>query len=238
MGTQKVFAILSGPSGVGKGPLQEVVTKFYPGLIDAHPILCTSRPARQGEIHGKHYYFLPFGFIKSLDASPDFAVSPVRSDLQAIHLPQVEDLLQSNDLVFAEVYYTFGPALLQQATSRDFKSVRIFLLPLSYGASLEQLIAEMKAKLDRRGTDLPEEIENRASSAPDEIEKATHYTHCLVNPAGEDDASEWKCYATCGGKKQPGKVNSVQDLGPNARWLVETFVGILKGNILPGEYSR
>lgn len=238
MGTMKRFAILSGPSCVGKGPLQSAVQKLYPGLIDARPILCTSRPARKGETHGKDYYFLPESFIRSLEKSSDFVVSSVRTDWQAIHLPQVEELLQSNDLVFAEVYYTFGPVLLERVVTRRFESVRVFLLPLPLNTSSTHVVKVMKGKLVRRATDSPEKITDRCSSAPTEIEKASTYTHRLVNPSGEDDVAEWKSLGTCGGEKGQGDVNSIEDLGPNAIWLVKTFVKILNGELPPGDYSR
>ena len=238
MSNKKRFAILSGPSCVGKGSLQEAVRRLYPKLIDARPILCTSRPPRVGEVHGEDYYFLPATFIQSLDKSPDFVVSPVRSDWQAIHLQQIEDLLSSNNLVFAEVYYTFGPALLKRAVSRQFETVRIFLLPLPSTTPPGQVIEVMSAKLTRRATDPQERIYDRASSAPKEIEAANSYTHLLINPAGEDDIAEWKSFGTCGGEKGKGKVNSIEDLGPNAQWLVKTFVKILNGELAPGEYSK
>lgn len=238
MTSNKQFVILSGPACVGKGPLQAAVRKFYPGLIDAHPVLCTSRPPRKNEIHGKDYYFLPESFIRSLEKSSDFIVSPVRTDWQAIHLSQIEELLRTNDRVFAEVFYTFGPVLLERAATRQFENTRIFLLPLPYATPAEQVVKEMKMKLNRRGTDSKEKIDDRASSAPNEIEKAMMYTHRIITPVGEDDISEWKSLGTYGGGKGQGEVNSIEDLGPNAKWLVQIFVEIVKGKLPPGDYSR
>ncbi len=238
MGRKKRFVILSGPSGVGKGPLQEAVRKLYPGLIDCRPVLCTSRPPRRGEIHGKDYHFLPEAFIRSLASSPDFAVSPVRSDWQAIHLPEVDALLRKQRLVFAEVFYTFGPSLLKRARRRNFDSLRVFLLPLPSSAKQSQVIAEIRGKLTRRATDESKKIRDRANSAPKEIAKAKSYTHLLVNPAGEDDISEWRSLGRRKGRKGRGQVKCLADLGPNAKWLVQTFVKILKGKLPPGEYSR
>ena len=145
-------------------------------------------------------FFLPESSIRSLGKSPDFVVSSVRTDWQAIHLPQVEQLLQNNHLVFAEVYYTFGPALLERAATRGFESVRVFLLPLPLNTSPERVMEVMKGQLERRATESPEKIRDRSSSAPTEIEKASTYTHRLVNPAGEDDVAEWESLGTCGGE--------------------------------------
>lgn len=234
----KRFIILSGPSCVGKGPLQKVVNKLYKGLIEPKPVLCTSRSPRQGEQHGKDFYFLPEEFIRSLAKSSDFAVSPVRTDWQAIHLPQVEFLLHKNDLVFAEVYYTFGPVLLECVADKPFSSIRIFLTPVSLNTPRQQIITIVRNKLDRRGTDSEDKKKDRSESAPDEIEQAHSYTHRLVNPAGEDDVDEWKCFGTRDNKPGVGEVDSISDLGPNARWLAETFVEIVNGNLPPGDYQR
>ena len=234
----KRLVILSGPACVGKGPLQAAVNRLYPGLIDARPILCTSRPPRKAELHGKDYFFLPADFIRSLEAAPDFVVSPVRTDWQAIHLPQVETLLQANDIVFAEVFYTFGPVLLKRASSRQFDTISVFLHPLPLTAPQEHITATMHQKLSLRGTDPPDKVEDRAASAPQEMLQSMHYTHRVLNPAGEEDIEEWKSLGTRDGKKGRGEVNSLADLGPNAKWLVETFVTIARGGLPPGDYSR
>lgn len=234
----KRFIILSGPSCVGKGPLQKVVDKLYCGLIKAKPVLCTSRPPRQGEQHGKDFYFLPEDFIRSLVKSSDFAVSAVRTDWQAIHLPQVESLLQENHLVFAEVYYTFGPILLERVEDKPFSNIRIFLTPVPLDTPRQRIIRAVREKLDRRGTDSESKKKDRSESAPSEIEQAHSYTHRLVNPAGEDDIDEWKCFGTRNNKPGLGEVDSLSDLGPNARWLVETFVKIVQGELPAGDYRR
>jgi guanylate kinase len=232
----KRFVILSGPACAGKGPLQAALKKLYPAIISARPVLCTSRPPRPGEIHGKDYYFLPKGLIGSL--GKNFAVSPVRSDMQAIDLLQVKDLLKTHDVVFAEVFYTFGKTLKKHARSHDFKIISVFLLPLPLGTPDTQVIEEMQQKLTRRGTESPEKIKDRASSAPDEIRKAPEYTHRLLNPIGEDNIEEWKSFGTYHGKKGTDVVESLDDLGPNARWLVETFVKIIEGKLPPGDYQK
>jgi len=237
MTASKRFVMLSGPSCVGKGPLQAAVRKFHPGLIDARPILCTSRPPRKSEIHGEDFYFLPEDFIRSLAGSPDFAVSPVRTDWQAIHIPQVKELLRTRDVVFAEVFHTFGTVLRRRAASRQFKSIRVFLLPLPPETSHDEVIRVMKAKLRRRATDTRAKIADRSSSAPKEIKASASYTHRIVNSVGEDDVAEWKSLGTCGGKKGKGAVRTIRNLGPCARWLVRTFVRIVRGRLPPGDYS-
>jgi guanylate kinase len=238
----KVFLTLSGPSGVGKSPLEAAVNRLYPGLLAARPVLCHSRRPRvgRGEVHGQHYYFLPPALIRSLADDPDFLVARVRSEWQAIDLLQVADLLAQHELVYAEVFYTFGEPLSRLAAEGGFTTCRVFLLPVDWdpaakGAAIVEL---MRGKLTRRGTDAPAKIEERARFAPAEMEAAGGFTHRLINPAGEDDVDEWGEFGTRGGVPGERAIRRIEDLGPNARWLVETFVEIAGGRLGPGEYRR
>lgn len=49
--------ILSGPSGVGKTTVWETLHTNYTDRLEKI-ITTTTRPKREGEIEGKHYYFL------------------------------------------------------------------------------------------------------------------------------------------------------------------------------------
>ncbi len=162
----------------------------------------------------------------------------MRTDWQAIHLPEVEGLLGAKDLVFVEVFYTFGPELLQRAASRQFESIRVFLLPAPMTMPREEIIKMMRQKLERRDTDSRDKIADRSSSAPTEMENAPAYTHRIINPAGEDDVDEWGELGTCRGKSGSRPINTINDLGQDARWLVETFAKIVTGQLAPGDYQR
>lgn len=48
--------IVIGPSGVGKGTVISSLLKRHP--IFQFVLSFTTRPARLGEIHGQHYYFI------------------------------------------------------------------------------------------------------------------------------------------------------------------------------------
>jgi guanylate kinase len=232
----KRFVILSGPACVGKGSLQRAVERLYPDKLKARPVLCTSRPPREREVHGRDYYFLPAPFIKSLEPAPDFAVSRVRSDWQAIHLVQVEELLDANDLVFAEVFHTFGERLGAKARAKNVPVSSVFLVPAGPGTPNETIVRLMKSKLDRRNTDAEPKKKERSSDAPAEIANAVYYTHTLLNTAGEDDTEEWGECGTRDNKPGERKIHALDDLGPAAKWLVQTFVGILDGTVVSGLY--
>ncbi|KAF2077044.1 hypothetical protein CYY_001676 [Polysphondylium violaceum] len=48
--------VMTGPSGVGKGTLIDKLRKEYEGSF-GHIVSHTTRKPREGEVHGKHYYF-------------------------------------------------------------------------------------------------------------------------------------------------------------------------------------
>lgn len=227
----KKLVILSGPSCVGKGPLRQALARFHPEIRYAETVICNSRNPRlkksgSYEVHGKDYYFLPRGIFYQLD--PDrFIIGNVRSDIQAIDMDEVRDLLKMNDLVLIEAYHTLGQAVMEWAerqTDLDFSVISVMLVPLSEkeikaescrkGIDFRGVIYEtMKDKLTRRGEDSPAKIEERALSAYDELLAAEKYTDCIVNRAGEDARDEW----------------FGDTLGKEALRVLEEFVSILMG---------
>ncbi|KRX11233.1 P-loop containing nucleoside triphosphate hydrolase [Pseudocohnilembus persalinus] len=49
--------VLTGPSGAGKGTIIDFLLNYYPNKFELSVSL-TTRKARQGELHGVHYYFV------------------------------------------------------------------------------------------------------------------------------------------------------------------------------------
>jgi guanylate kinase len=178
---KKKLVVLSGPSCVGKGPLRRALRRYHPEIKFSELVLCNSRkPRLRGdintyEVHGIDFYFLPRALFEQLDRSR-FIVANVRSDIHAIDMMQVHELLEGNDLIVAEVFHTLGKSLMEWAKSQselDLEIRSVFLLPLSnkeidemareMNKTPEQVVYEvMKAKLQRRGEDPPQKIEERA----------------------------------------------------------------------------
>jgi guanylate kinase len=208
--SKKKIVVLSGPSCVGKGPLKQAVRRYHPEIKLAELVLCTSRKprfkaeTRTYEVHGIDFYFLPRSMFDQLDKNR-FIVANVRSDVQAIDISQVRELLEGYDIVLAEVFHTLGSALMDWVKSQsdlDFEVKNVFLLPLSHeeieeavktsNKPPEEIVYEvMKAKLERRAEDPPHKIEERARSAYKEMLASSFYTRIIVNHAGEDDRKEW-----------------------------------------------
>ncbi len=52
----KKLIVVSGPSGVGKGTIVKTLVKTREDVVES--VSCTTRAPRQGEVHGREYYFL------------------------------------------------------------------------------------------------------------------------------------------------------------------------------------
>jgi guanylate kinase len=207
------FILLSGPSCVGKGPLHQAFSKFYPepaGKLKKL-VLYNSRAPRPKEIDGKDYHFRKRQEIESWRGKESFAVLDVRGDLQAVDLEQVSQALAEGNL-----FYEGNPFVgrkLQGAFESKVDMLSIFLTPLAkdeilYLRSPNRNIAlpdfvtdVMRRKLLRRTQRqkgvlaLPdlENIERRAKSAYDELKEAWHFDHVIPNHDGED-SENWDAF--------------------------------------------
>lgn len=226
--------LLSGPSCVGKSPLDKALKKFYPELRNALQfiVLYNDRDIRPGETDGIDYYFRSRSFIESLRSKEQYVVIEVRGDLQALDLEELHGKLQQGD-VFFEGNPFVGHILLTHTALRDVKKLSVFMSPLSrdeilyfrssaVNVFLPDLLTDiMQKKLLRRTRkqkgeisrkDL-ENIEHRASSAYGELKKAHHFQYVIINHDGED-SENWDAF--------------YYPLG-DARKALEAFVSLVKG---------
>src|SRR5262245_42257694 len=94
--------ILSGPSCVGKSPLEKALDRFFPQLRQRLKklVLYNSRAPRPGEMDGKDYHFRTREHIEALRSQERYVVLDVRGDLQALDLEELSELLKKGDLLF------------------------------------------------------------------------------------------------------------------------------------------
>lgn len=206
--------ILSGPSCVGKSPLDRALAKLHPDIRGGlRPlVLYNSRSPRPAERDGVDYHFRTREYVEGLRGDPSFAVMDVRGDLQALDVGELKD-----DLCKGDVFFEGNPfigRLLQTSPSLSAVSrLSVFMAPLSRGeilflrdperdVNLEELVADvMRRKLLRRTQrqkgllskgDL-ETIERRCRSAYGELKEACHFQYVIPNHDGED-SENWDAF--------------------------------------------
>ncbi|MGC8744687.1 MAG: guanylate kinase [Verrucomicrobiia bacterium] len=206
------LVILSGPSGIGKSPLEKAIMKFFPDIKFNRLILYNSRLPRPGEVDGVDYYFRKREEIERFRNDNSFIVLDVRGDLQALNARELEKLLKEGD-VFYEGNPFISLALINHPFLANIDKLTVFLSPLSAdeiamfkssGASFsvkEIIIDTMRKKLLRRtlkqrgilGLKDLENIERRASSAYDELKLAWQFQFVIPNHDGED-SENWEAF--------------------------------------------
>jgi hypothetical protein len=212
---------LSGHSGAGKSRLIAALPSR--GVKCQRAVLYTSRLARDGEIHGKDYYFLSRSAIVGLPLW-DFYVGPVREMVQAVDLVQLESDLQSNGVVMIEIFADLWPGLLKRLEERvqcTILSASVFMTAVDPQTTLDQaedarasfIETEVKRILTWRGKDDNDKIESRAKSAVKEILSAispdgrSRYTKVFHSaPEGPDGQDDWTR-----GKEPVGRAKQVID---------------------------
>jgi guanylate kinase len=161
--------VLSGPSGVGKSTLIELLKRD--GFPITHCVTATTRPMRTGEEHGIHYYFLSETEYDTLLVEEQFLEHAVVHKLYRYGIPLYsirEGLRRGQDVIIAPD--------VQGASTVRWKlpnAITIFLRP----PSLDELLPRLQA----RGTETPEERAIRLATAEREMQRVTEYDYVIVN---------------------------------------------------------
>jgi guanylate kinase len=167
--------VLSGPSGVGKSTLIELLKQD--GFPISHCATATTRPMRTGEQHGVHYYFLSDVEYDTLLGQAQFLEHAVVHNLYRYGIPLFsirEGLRAGKDVIIAPD--------VQGASTVRWKlpnAITIFLRP----PSLDELVPRLNA----RGTETPEERQVRLVTAEREMQRVSEYDYVIVNHRDRQD---------------------------------------------------
>jgi guanylate kinase len=237
MASRGRLVILSGPSCVGKSPLEKALARHHPELRRGlQPvILYNDRAPRPGEVDGVDYHFRSRAEVEALGADPErYVVIDVRGDLQALDLRELDESLCRGDVLFEGNPFV-GRILQTHPGLEHVTRLGAFMAPLSRaeilhlrerGADLPALVTDvMRRKLLRRTRrqkgemslrDL-ENVEKRAGSAYRELLEAHHFPWVLPNHDGED-SENWDAFCHVLG---------------DARRALLSFVALLEGREPP-----
>ena len=148
--------MVAGPSGAGKGTLIRRVLSETPGVHYA--VSATTRSPRQGEVHGKDYYFLSDEEFERLVEQGEFLESEeVYGNRYGTLKSEVRDAVSSGRDVLIEVDVKGALTVRSQLAG----ALLVFIMTPS--------MEELESRLRKRGTDSDSEIRARIEVAPWEV---------------------------------------------------------------------
>ena len=164
--------IVSAPSGSGKSTIVQWLMKEHPELRLYFSISCTSRAPRGTEQNGVEYFFI----------SPE----------------EFRDRIAKNEfLEYEEVYHDRFYGTLKQQVERQREQGQniVFDVDVKGGVNIKKhygdealslfiqppSVAELRKRLEGRGTDSAEAIEERLAKAEYEMTFASQFDHVIIN---------------------------------------------------------
>lgn len=168
LGQKGVLTVVSGFSGAGKGTAMKELLKKYPqyGLS----ISATTRKPRDGEVHGKEYFFLSVEEFEKLIAEDGFIeYAKYVDNYYGTPRTYVEDKLAAGQDVILEI----EPQGALKVKAKYPDALLIFLTP----PSGEELYRRLKG----RGTETEDVVRARLARAVQETEYVSRYDYIAVN---------------------------------------------------------
>jgi len=172
--TYPLLIVISGPSGAGKDRLIARMKEL--GYPFHFVVTATTRPQREGEVHGRDYFFVStdeFAQMIEKDQLLEYAV--VYGDYKGIPKEQVRQALASGKDVILRIDVQ-GAATIRRLIP---EAVLIFVT----APSEEELIARLQA----RKTEPPDQLKLRIATSRQEMRRLPEFDYVVVNRTGELD---------------------------------------------------
>ena len=152
--------IISAPSGAGKSTLCSMLINKYPAV--RYSISYTTRAPRGNEINGKEYFFIDKDtFIKMIDNNDFLEWAEVHDNYYGTSKQQIDP-----------------QGAMQLKEKLDNIATFIFIAAPS--------LAELKSRLENRGTDKADNIALRLENAKKEVEYFKKYDYLIINDASNE----------------------------------------------------
>jgi len=159
--------VVSGPSGTGKGTICAAVTVETDAALS---VSMTTRAPREREVEGKSYYFVEKERFREIIAEDGlFEYAEVYGEYYGTPKAPVTALLEEGRDVILEIE-VMGAMQIKNSCP---EAILVFVLPPSQ--------AELKRRIEGRGTETPERMAKRLERVEMEISYIEKYDYIVVN---------------------------------------------------------
>jgi guanylate kinase len=160
--------VVSAPSGAGKTTLTRMLLAADDGLRLS--VSHTTRKPRANEEDGRHYHFIDVPtFIAMRDRGEFLEHAEVHGNFYGTSKAWIGTRLAAGDDVLLEIDWQGA----RQVRAAFPAVVSVFVLPPS--------LAELKRRLDTRGTDSAEVIARRIAAAEAEMRQVDDFAYAIIN---------------------------------------------------------
>lgn len=163
-----LLVVISAPSGTGKGTLLGVLEKINPNV--RFSISATTRSPRKGEIDGKNYFFKSIEeFNQMVKAGELIEWVEYCGNYYGTPKSYITGSLEQGFDVILEIEVEGAVKIREHYPD----CILIFVLPPSF--------AELKNRIEKRGTESPDSIGKRIKKAKEEIKHIGRYDYVVIN---------------------------------------------------------
>ncbi len=168
--------VFSGPSGVGKGTIRNIIFEKKEELNLVFSVSATSREKRKNEVEGVDYFFISKEkFKKWIDENKFLEWTKYVENYYGTLKNYVDENLKNGKNVFLEIEIE-GVKNISKIYS---DAIKIFLIPPNF--------EELKERLIKRSTEDFDNLEMRLKRAKEEIEQKNLFDHILVSGNQESE---------------------------------------------------
>jgi guanylate kinase len=167
---EPLLVILSSPSGAGKTTLTHRLLREFQGAI-SFSVSHTTRARRPNEVDGQDYHFVDReSFLARVEAGELAEWAEVHGNLYGTSVHEIDRARADGKraLIF-DVDYQGA----RQIKAKFPSAIGVFILPPS--------MAELRRRLEGRGTETPESVERRFAKAKEEIEHYPFFDYLVLN---------------------------------------------------------
>lgn len=166
---KKKLLVLSSPSGGGKSTLANYLMTLYPEI--RFSVSCTTRKIREGEVHGKDYFFLSKEEFEEKVANGEFAeYEQIFGNYYGTLKSEIKKHINSGNSILFDVDVK-GAVSLRRNFPDD--TLLIFIYPPSF--------EELQRRLEKRSTESTEELNTRLERAKEELTYKDRFDHAILN---------------------------------------------------------
>jgi guanylate kinase len=172
-----MLVVVSSPSGGGKGTLIRRALKTVPNL--GYSVSFTTRPARESELDGRDYFFVPVAEFKQKVEAGDFLEwAVVHGNLYGTSYAQVQrELIEGHDIIL-EIDVQ-GAASVRKLVD---DAVSIFILPPTFEI--------LRSRLEARGSERPDDLALRLRNSRGEVEHYREFQYVIINDDADRAAAQ------------------------------------------------